>query len=334
LLLLTYMRTREQLRNAAIVTLAGFGVLAWHAFLLHWFTTYSFAGQPEIEFGSLAHVNYAAAFTSVVIFSLLVASRHVSKRWLLAIVLIALPLCIMQAPLGSRTTLLLLALTVTVYIILKRPGWIATILTLSSIVLVLGILSQTQSGLSQFSVVDKPLEKATVYVRTDIWKTLFYTWQEAPLGVGPKNSEFIDLNRHREWIHQNIPLSAKRFYGKEAMENGLQGIDLNKTSHFVTDPHSHYVSLFAENGPLGLLAYLSYLLAAFLIAIRHSFVTNNWTSGFAEAAAGGLFLMGGAGIMAAVFYQSGGIITIILVVFLLASIDIHGTEQDREPEET
>ena len=333
LLLLTFLRTKEQLRNAMIVTLAGFGVLAWHAFLLHWFTTHSLAPQLEIEFGSLAHVNYAAAFTSVVLFSLLVATRHVSKRWLLAIALIALPLCIMQGPLGSRTTLLLMAVAVTGYLLLKRPSWIATTFTLLSIVLVLGVLSQSQSGISQFKGIEKPLERASVYVRIDIWKTLFHVWKEAPLGIGPKNSEFIDLNQHREWIYQNVPLTAKLHYGEDAMKNGLQGIDLNKTSHYVTDPHSHYMSLFTENGPLGLLAYLSYLLAAFLIAIRHCFVKNNWTSGFGEAATGGLFLMGGAGVMAAVFYQSGGIITILLLVFLIASIDIHGIVQNSGSEE-
>lgn len=333
LLLLTYIRTKDQLKKSVIATLAGFGVLAWHALLLHWFTTHSLAPAQNVEFGSLAHVNYAAAFTSVVLFSILVASRHVSKRWLFAITLIAIPLCILQAPLSSRTTLLLLAITVVGYLVYKRPGWITAGMILSSIVLVLGVLSQ-QRGLDQFNGIEKPTERPSIYIRIDIWKTLFHVWKENPLGIGPRNFNLIDLNQYREWIHQNTPLTAKLFYGEAAMNNGLQGIDLNKTGHFVTDPHNHYVGLFTESGPLALLAFLSYLLAAFVLAIRHSHVKNNWTSAFGEAAAGGLFLMSSASVMVALFYQSGGIITIMLIGFLLTSIDIHGTEKDNVLKET
>lgn len=152
------------------------------------------------------------------------------------------------------------------------------------------------------------------------------------MGIGPRNFKAIDMNPYREWIYENTPNIATRFYGDEAMRDQLQSIDLNQAGHFVTDPHSHYVSLFTENGPLGLLALISYLLAIFVIAIRYSFCRNNWTSGFGEAAAGGLVLMGGAGLMTAVFYQSGGIITVMLITFLLASIDIHGTEKEERIE--
>ena len=273
-------------------------------------------------------------FRSVVIFSLVVASRHVSKRWLVAIALIAIPLCVLQAPLGSRTTLLLLAITVIGYLVYKRPGWITAGLILSSIILVLGVLSQSKTGLGQFDGIEKPIvEQPTIYVRIDIWKTLIHVWKENPPGIGPRNFKSIDLNQYRTWIHQNAPLTAMFFYGKAAMDNGLQGIDLNNTCHFVTDPHNHYVGLFTESGPLALLAFLSYLLAALVLAIRYSTVKNNWTSAFGEAAAGGLLLMGSTSIMVALFYQSGGIITIILVGFLLTSIDIHGINQSKEPVE-
>lgn len=329
LLLLSLIRTGEQLKYSMMATLGGFGVLAWHVLLQHWLTTHSFAPTSNIEFGSLADVNYAAAFTSVVLFSLLIASRHVPIRWQAAIALVAVPLCVMLTPLGSRTAILLLATAIAGYLILKRPSWIATGLILSSVILTFSVLSQTNS-LGQFKAVENPLERSTIYNRIDIWKTLFHVWKEHPLGIGPRNFASINLNQYREWIQQNIPLTARDLYGEKAMNNGLKEINLNEINHYVSDPHNHYVALLAESGPIALLAFLSFLLAASVTAICHSFSRSSWTSGFGEAATGGLFLMSGSAIMASVFYQSGGVITIILIGFLLASISIHGTEQKRE----
>ena len=148
------------------------------------------------------------------------------------------------------------------------------------------------------------------------------------MGIGPRGTRAIDLNQYRDWIPQNVPEIATRTYGSWAMKTNLQGVDLNKEGHFVTDPHSHYVTLFVENGPLGLLAFLSYLLAAFVLAIKNLSAKNSWTSALSDIAVGSIFLMGGAAVMAAVFGQSGGIIMIMVIAFLVSSINIYKTEKD------
>lgn len=330
LLALIYLRSADDLKRGLIATLSGFGVLAWHSLWLHWTTYHSLQPNSNVEFGSLAHVNYAAAFSSTILLCLLATARHTSHRWLYAISAVAIPLAIIQAPLGSRTTLIIFAITVILFLLLKRPGVIVGAVAFS-LFLTIGItLKQTTNGMNQFTEfteIEHPADHASIYIRVDIWKFFLHNWQNHPLGIGPKGFNTIDLNTHRQWIAGNIPRTAGLFYGEEALQQKLTGVDLNK-HHIVTDPHSHYVSLLAEVGLAGLLAFISYLIAAFTIAIRHLKVSNNWISGTGEAAAGGIFLLGGCAIMTAVFYQSGGIITVMLIAFLLASIDIHGIEKE------
>lgn len=327
LVALVYLGSKQAIQRSLIASLAGFGVLAWHVLWIHWSTYHSLERTANVEFGSLAHLNYAAAFTSVVLFCLFVASQHISRRWLYGIAAIAIPLCILQAPLSSRTTLILFTITAVIYLLLKRSSLVAGAIVFTTLAAIGLTLGQTTTGVSQFQGIEKPMERPSIYIRVDVWKTLYHIWQQHPFGTGPRSFNAIDLNMYRSWVVENAPRTAAVLYGEAALKNKLTGIDLKQRS-FITDPHSHYVALLVENGPLGLLAFVSYLLAAFTLSIRYLKSPNNWISGVSEAVTGSLFLLGGCAVMTALFYQSGGIITVIMIAFLISSIAIYDAEKE------
>ncbi|MBF0282147.1 MAG: O-antigen ligase family protein [Zetaproteobacteria bacterium] len=322
---ISLIRTQEQLAKSVLFSFIGFLFLGWHALEIQWSLIHGLAtpANLNVEFGSLAHMNYAAAFSSIIIFTGIVAWFHFSHiKWKILIALLIIPLALMQIPLSSRTTMLISGAIIALFLIYKLPIIKAFVFISVCAGVVLFSLWQVPGGIKQFEEVKQPQSAPSVWIRVDVWKTLIHITESYPFGIGPRGFNSIDLNPYKIWMFENINRTLTHYYPQKEIEQQLQFTDMNHPHHLVTDPHSHYISIYAENGIIGLLLFLAWLGAMLMLAIQNLRHSDQHVRPFAEAMLGGLVIMAGCATMTALFYQSGGIITILLMAFLISSLRI------------
>ena len=314
LLALVFLNHKQDLKHAAWITFAAFTFLAYWTLGYHLFThNFSLQSTVDIVLGTLGSVNYAAAITTIAMLSMIAAALLLpwkSGRWMF---LGIIPLLILQAPLGSRTTILVTIILLVMLIIFLR-AWKASIVIASLIALIIGGLAFTPTGLSQLpslSQGEKQLQGnaglPSIQIRWEIFQVLSHLSLQHVLGLGPRNHGYVDLNGERSFLKEHAKTTCKYVYGFTTDSKKFTTFDFSHPqgpeSHpFTYDPHSQYTAVISETGPIGLI--LLFLIYAGLI--RYTIPLIRPQSHYADR------LLGlSASLMLAVFLLSG--LTVVLI---------------------
>jgi len=286
LLVLVFLQKKTDLQNAAWISLAGFVFFACSKLLYHlFFQALSLQPTIQIKLGMLGSVNNAAAITSIVMLSALAASillPYKSSRW---IILGLIPLVILQAPLGSRTTILVTILLLSLLIVFFR-AWKASIVILF-LALIIGVgLFYTPTGISQFASLEQSKEQLkghatmpSIQIRWEIFQTIWHLSLQHVLGLGPRNNNYVDLNAERDFLKEHARTICKDVYGFDTNSKQFVTFDFNHPQGigsypFTHDPHSQYTSVISETGPVGLILLFLIYAGLFRYTIPLLQVTN------------------------------------------------------------
>lgn len=275
LLALVFLNNKQDLKHAAWITFAAFTFLAYWTLGYH-LLTHDFSLQPTVDIvlGTLGSVNYAAAITTIAMLSMIAAALLLpcrSARWML---LGIIPLIILQIPLGSRTTILVTIILLFMLIIFLR-AWKASFVIASLIVLIIGGLTFTSTGLSQLPSLSQSEKQLhgnaglpSLQIRWEIFQVLSHLSLQHILGLGPRNHGYVDLNAERSFLKEHAKTICKYVYGFTTDSEKFKHFDFNNpilggNTRLTADPHSQYTIVISETGPLGLI--LLFLIYAGLI---------------------------------------------------------------------
>jgi len=222
-----------------------------------------------------------------------------------------IPLIFLQIPLGSRTTILVSILLLSSLIIFFR-AWKASLLIISLAAVVTISLSLTPAGLSQFKSLSHAKEQVhgeasmpSIQIRWEIFQVLSHLSLQHPLGLGPRNYAYVDLNAIRPFLKEHAKTTCKHWYKLEENSEIFNTFDFNHPNshpHLAADPHSQYTAVIAETGVIGLILFLS----IFIGLIRYTIPLLSKNSSIQNK------LLGASGmLMLSVFTLSG--VTVVLI---------------------
>jgi len=341
LMALIFIRDEHDLKRAGWATFAGFASLTW------WSLGYQLISfgdlQPhsnKVIFGTLAHVNYAAAWSMAAMLAMLIVLMRLPLRKGWPMLLGIIPIAIMQLPLNSRTVLLVAAVGVLVYIIWQR-SWRVLLFTSAAAALLVAGLAATPYGLKQFGTFEQYKKQAegeaglpSVEERFEIWKLITHLVEGHPIGLGPRNHGFVDLNAERAWLGQHMQYTISIEYGIQPGTPEFEQFDFNHprgAPHpMCYDPHSQYTATLAETGWPGVVALLLLWAAFVALAIRNLTLGTQPARLLGEISLALLWIYLFAGITIPLMYQAGGIIFFSLACAMIASLTMH-REQPASP---
>jgi hypothetical protein len=338
LLALAFIRDKSDLIRAGWATFAGFTLLAWWSLAYQLFTYHDLLPHhAKVIFGTLAHMNYSAAWSMCAMLAMLVVLiRHPLRRsWPMLLGII--PIAMMQVALQSRTVMLVAAAGLLVYIIWQRSWRILMLSSTAAGILVAG-LALSPGGLSQFGHLNQYEDQLhgkasmpSLQIRLEIWHLIGHLVADRPIGLGPRNHGYVDLNAERAWIADNMPFVLSFVYHLKPGTPEFEQHDFNQSRNgpypICYDPHSQYTATLAEIGWPGVAALLLLWGGFIVLAIRNIRLGSPATRTLGEVSLAVLWMYLFAGITIPLMYQAGGIIFFSLACTMVASLAMHREEQ-------
>lgn len=340
LIALIFIRNRDECVRAAWASFIGVTVLAWWS--LAWqIWHFGLQSSGDIIFGTFAHLNYAACYSMIALLMMLLAfiTLPFRKGWPLLLGIV--PIAIMQLPLSSRTAMLAggVACVGILFRYLNRKSLISICVLLAGVV---SGLAFTANGLEQFGTLSKAERQIegektmpSMQIRTEIWGLLLQVLRDNPLGVGPRNHGFVDLNRYRGWIRSHMSFTIKAVYGVDVDSPSFDRIDFNHPNHLTYDPHSQYFDTLVDGGVLGLVSLLMLWGAPLLQSWRYRSrndmieVNRGGTNGFVWVT---IWMLAVSGLTTAIFHQAGLVIFYMVCALVIISLECgceHGCKRGR-----
>lgn len=334
MLALIHIRSKDDLKRAGWVSFFGFTTLAYWSLFQH-LISHNWSLEPAIDvvFGTLAHVNYSAAYSSIVLIALLVTMALIPWKQGKFLLLGIIPLAMMQIPLGSRTTILVSVIVLIVLLLVFRlKKLIIYSISLVSIVAI-ALVILTSTGTSQFSalkntgqLLDGHGGMPSLEIRWEIFKVISHLSMQHPFGLGPRNYGFVDLNKEREFLKEHLQVSCRYVYGFSTDSEAFNNFDFNHpqgpmSGPITYDPHSQYTATLGETGPLGLLL----LLVMYFMLAKEVMKLLRPASSVLEKVLGGfglvmllIFILSG---LTVVLLSQAGLIMLYLYIACLLMLD-------------
>jgi len=312
---IVFIQTKQDLRHAVIASFIGFLTLAWSSLWFHlekhplWLP--AFQAASNLRYGSFGHVNYAAAWSAVAAIAMLVAFLRVPFRWKAALIIALFPIILLQAPLNSRATIIALGIAFLVLILWHRQ-WKSLLLIGGLVGLLFVALERTGTIQHMHPTLSNGTPIPSLSIRWEIFHLIAHLVQNRPLGLGPRNHGFVDLNAHRRWIAEHMPETLRHLYRSSSIDQ----LDLNDPYPVTYDPHSQYASTLAETGWLGLIALLWLWGALAWYAFSLCRQPDPWKSSIGETALGMLWIYASVGFTVTLMHQPGGVIFFLMTTLV------------------
>lgn len=294
-----HLRSRNDLIQAAWLSWLGFSILAWWALGLHWIRHHNLSMAISVTYGTFGHVNYAAAWSGSILLISFWSAPFLSWRQRAVLLAGWIPMLVLMAPLGSRTTIIAMSLGALGMALLHPKRKKPMILSAAFLLLALiGILAWTHNT-AQFRVFEHFTHAGSFTVRADLFRLSIRIAKDHPLGLGPRGHGFLDLHPYRTWIEHQAPALFRYHYQNHWSDTAISPL---------YDPHSQYANTLLEGGWLG----LGFLLALWASIAFFAFRLLKSKHTISQAIAGALLVIvwmyASCGTTVMVMHQAGGAI--------------------------